>query len=92
MSTQSEQEMRFVYEYWENNLAPKGFITSDENAHIICNEFVRLGHAVMTFERLTEVAKSLGDKLADQGQPVAAEVAPKQEPRFQARSSLSDPN
>jgi hypothetical protein len=81
MSTQSEQEMRWIYEYWENNLAPKGFVTSPENAHIICNEFVRLGSNVMTFERLTEVAKSLGDKLAYEGQP-AGEVAPTKDPGF----------
>lgn len=82
MQTQTENEMRFIYEYWENNLAPKGFITSPENAHIICDEFVRLNYNVMTFERLTEVAKSLGDKLAYERQPAAAEVAPTKEPGF----------
>ena len=61
MATQPTTEIKFVYDYWVANLAPKGFIDNAANADTMVEEMIRLNLAnPVTFTRLTEVCKALG--------------------------------
>lgn len=68
MEVQSQKEMEYVYQYWVEHFAPKGFIDSAENATKIVDELIRLNIAhPVTFEKFTKVCNLLGDVIQYKG-------------------------